>query len=551
MIGILGIVGATAQTSLQQTNQRLEGDAGLCEHCLPSDKRSDSPFRIQDAANAQGIILNPSGERREVEKVSSYYLFDEGAGEKISNGVPFPATIVYGDNGDVYLRYSVTYGPTQSYVKGRMEGSRVKFDFPQVVYRDNDFTWYVSVMKPCADRDLYEIVDEADNHVEYVVDENNSMILDMGYKVDSREVDKLLSLIMVPAGNKIEDGYYWSGGGDFYQEFRTSTIPAHELPDGLTWERWIIHDIAAGNEWIEAAFHNDKFYVRGVFFYNRDAWIEGDIQGDKVIFRPQSLGIEESINQYVWLTMSKNSDNKYFDPYSEYVFNYDRSAKTITPSAEYVRIYFSYFENEAGRQWLNHPSFFFIDPVSANPKPLNPALRQYVAWREVSQYFGFGGYMWEAQPITVEGMPLLPENKFYLNLYLDGEKFYADPETYGCGKPMFDIPYGFVGNNADLSYDENFLILRLLDPFEPHKTVACQTWYVDKNGVKQCSDLVVATPDWGDSGIEAIETNGIEVKTIFYVNLQGQRIANPTEGVYMQVIEFMDGTRTVNKKIFP
>ena len=141
---------------------------------------------------------------------------------------------------------------------------------------------------------------------------------------------------------------------------------------------------------------------------------------------------------------------------------------------------------------------------------------------------------------------MINENKLYYNIYLDGEVFTFDPETYiGLSTAMTDIPYKFEDNiNFDI-YMSNGRHTVYLYTTE-FATVGVQSIYTAGGEVNR-SDIAYVTNPLNPSGVDEVAT-GKQVSDTRYYDLTGRELPSaPATGLYLQRVDYSDGSSTTIK----
>lgn len=457
-------------------------------------------------------------------------------------------TDIYFDGNDVYIQNPISQFPTNTYMKGTLDGDKVICSFPQLIYQELDSEGVLNdyfitrlngeeVPNDWGTTSWVYSIPETDNEIVYTFVDGKLVMDESNYSVILGMVDE-------------ED--YWVGYGDcdvVYEEFNEVPVTA---PEDLETEEWAFS--SEGNaRFVNVGFVDDEVYVQGLSIYIPEAWVKGVVDGDQIIFEGgQYMGYYSSPGgQYLAFLVGgeqfddNGAENYYVLP--ELVFEYDAEAKSmsydqtlfINSNTTYIR----YLE-------MYHYPVIKFQPEDFNPTPSPVTL---------SVYQEYNGEYWAAQFImpntTPEGYILDPEN-LYWRLFLDDEVYEFDEEMYGeIPVNQTEVPYYHYCDSFEI-YGQGALKTFFIYT-EGFDTFSIQSIYKSEtDGVETSYYSVAMTYNIlnGDITYEDI-TTGVDKLTsaekvnVEYYNLNGQKVNSPDKGIYIMRSIYSDGSITSNKVI--
>lgn len=328
---------------------------------------------------------------------------------------------------------------------------------------------------------------------------------------------------------------------EFYIQSYTMTYLSD--PTDLTQTRERIIDVAIDGEDIYLGYLNDN---------NADSFIKGTYKDGKATFPTgQYLGVDPYYNGHIYvLTAEAYVDT---ETYSSTVFNYNLNNEIVFTVDEEARNIVAEWPaamvTNVGPSTLSIISDFVAPALTAFDEYAATPAAPIFTEADVTQNLNAG---WTALHFTIPTVDTdgykLNENKLYYNIILDGEVYTFDPETYiGFTSPMSDIPYKFEDNvNFDIYmsggrhtvylYTTNFEI------------VGVQSFYT-AGGEVNYSDAVYVTVPNNPSALNEVGSKAQVVGTRYY-DLTGRQLpAAPAKGLYLQCIDYSDGTAATVKVV--
>lgn len=440
----------------------------------------------------------------------------------------YVSELTFFNNGDVYLKAPMVSFGGQKYIRGVKENNKLVFALPQNIQtywdmndEENDIYAQINRMENIG-VDGYPWFDLCDgaNEIVYTIADDGTITLESGYAL----------------GLMYTDDEMWNGCADTAQTFVPFNSVAATPPAGLEVNRW---ECAVGdyNYRIAAGTTDSEIWIQGLCPELPDAWIKGEINGDRVVIRGgQYLGITGYYYQYL-IVGHGNADNMTLSP--EIEFSYDAQIGALEPiDADTSMAVSSSLNSFEGRWFWLSPEIYFAPArllVPQDPKIYNFEQNSH----ESVIYF--------RMPYTdVDGQDLDLE-KYFFNMYIDGELYTFNPDEYeGIGdEPMVNVP---VTLDTDLIgyYATAHYVSFLMHDIE---TIGVQAFYV-VDGEESRSNRMVYNVATGEVTIHG----GNDVKEIEaapaaeeWYDLSGRKVENPGAGFYIKRTVGIDGEATVKK----
>lgn len=538
-------------------------------------------------------ITEVEGEVKQYESKKTFYLENmEGLNLISKDGLD---DIVYGKDGKVYfnkLLGGFNYGNV--YIEGELqEDGKIKVTLPQTVYYDSyedevdnmSRTTVVTAELLMFDFKYdeegyitYEIyyADEEDAYATYSIDSSTGAItldLNEGF-VMPEEVSDLDQLPKFAVGalyhsfghdrdDEFDDLYFY-GSADVAQTYLPFNETVTAIPDNLKTETWGIvseSEITYDNRILNVAFDeaNKKVYLSNLSPLLPDAAVVGVINENGTVTFPtkQFLGIDDGY--LMRMVACLYNDFGTFQDYTmleEINFLYDREAKTLTCDNPHILMAVNCYKDDL------YFTTGYMGPVikyqtlsDMDASPLNPIFEEYFEkYDPYTDNLLYCWVMWEL-PIVNTNMYVFDENRMYYNTFVDGELFTCEKDVYVndyLEEDMTDIPFTFhYIEDGWISGSINwFKPGHMLYFFEGTAEFSCQTFYKNEEGKIFRSDIVIYDVETGEvtteeSGIN--EVSSFEVMDLYYTNLQGQIVNNPTHGIFIRTVVMKDGTRKSEK----
>ncbi len=518
---------------------------------VPQNLRFEKATTLQ--SRASDVITDPAGEAKTYLQegygffIYGYYVY-AGATEAA-------ATVVWGDNNDVYIKPAITSWAEMcdGYVKGTVEGNKITVNLPQRIstmtgYNEDEeleeFAVYASLMAYTGEY-YYQPVED-NNVITYTIQDDGSLVMETvgEFPVDDEGAldyaEKMLSVYVDYCGSPL--WYYCSDVNQTLTPFagEPTTLPASVELD----TNWSIVDAQMDGRHISVAFDGNDVYLSNLIDIMPEAVMKGTLDEEGVVtFTEQYMGVSSVANNFLYFYPAVTAymlDEEYGSYYyssefaDELKMEYDAEAKTLRAVDD-------------GSLYLACGSYYslFIYPIiqyqtaeDMNAAPSAPVLLDYF---DGIEDYGYGMMDWTIPAMNVNGY-VLDTDKMYYIIYTDGEPytFYTDTYYY-FPDDMTEIPYNFT-DDWDLYVEGTEHYFYFYD--EGIKTVGCRSFYEGSDGVTYQSDMI--TYNVGTTAIKTIDATKT-VKTQAYYDINGRQVINPTKGFYLQKTVYTDGTTSVAK----
>ena len=356
--------------------------------------------------------------------------------------------VVFGPNNEVYIKNIISQLTTNSWIEGRLDGSKITITFPFKAFDSEGEEYFVEPLTYDAAQQWYVAASEKTITLDYDA-ATGAITTPQSSPLASGDI--IIGLV--------DSGENWVGYADWDIEMTIVTDEPVVAPDNLETSTYALTASGYSGSLCNVGFSGDDVYIQGLHPGLPDAWVKGTIQGDKVTFKTgQYLGADEEAGYHLYL-MSSTVETAWDDYYEEYVetytlsddditFNYDAATKTLTNSSTFLI--------NAGKD----EAYFVSAFTGAEIKPFvevaaTPAAPEWIDLYEggYSYYdYGYGwGYMYFDIPCSdVDGNFILPEKLSYaIWTKVNGEEkqLVLSPDDYvNLDEVMEEIPYDFTEN---------------------------------------------------------------------------------------------------------
>lgn len=480
--------------------------------------------------------------------------------------------VIFADNGDVWFKDPISRIKKDAWIKGHMEGNIITIELP-IIYANEGQN----------DEDAYQITrlvrgavtgEDGSQTVTWVPDKSKSVI-QFEYTEDDRilQVNEGMAVMM----GLVEDDSYMYFGDYGIEYTRVSGSPV-VFPTDVEPELWTFKCFWDGDYAVrvEVAEDGNDFYMRGFWPDWSGSAIKGEIEGDKVIFRPRQymgfMSLDTGFDYYVYLVTGHKEPSivtfNYVTDNNDLVFAYDKEAKTLTPLFDentclmVTKGMTTGSSSDVGNTYVafSDMSMKVLNEIKAIPD---------INVTDCFQYLdtGWGQIEFELPPYDEEQNALLPEKLFY-SIYHDDHVLTIDPEDAfepdqyeGIDKPWTEIPYTFDNDYGIKSRgskkNRSVAFFRLAD-----ERVGVQAMYYDDlSGEKIYSNVTFVDLNsfertvvkWEDmpnnpaNGVESVvEGNVVDVKCY---DISGRRVSDSYKGLMIVEKTLDNGKREVVKRM--
>lgn len=468
-----------------------------------------------------------------------YYQVYEGSYENVIG------EIVIADNDEVYLKNPISTLVFNSYIKGHKEDNKIIFDFPQAIgadeYAGGAYEYLVTLVKYYTYEDEYGEdwscvpcnTDEArELGFEDVV---NQIIIDINEDGSYTYATDMETMVM--PGVMYSDDLSWAQYAEINAVWKEMTMTPNPGFSGETQEVAVKYESAG--HFAQIAIDGEDVYVKGLFMESPDSWIQGKCDGDKISFASgQYLGPNFEYNYYTFFVAGElaTADDDVYGPYKyadEIVFNYDEASLTLTSPEESAVVYSVMQKDINELETLAAPVITKQSPDISQV----PATPFGFSYDQQFDRFGYNALTFNLPMTNAEGDILNTANLYY-GIYLNGDLYEFSTDDYGrLEENMELIPYSFADN-----YD--------FEASGISRTVYFYVDGVDEYGVQifnMVDGEVIAQSEMGiynvgGTGIQMVGDSSNKVTSNEFFNMNGQRISNPSEGIFIKKVKYSDGT---------
>ena len=445
------------------------------------------------------------------------------------------------NDGFIYVQAPIS----QAYIWGlgspwlkceKKEGDVIVMHLPQLYCIDAGDPYYAQRLVPSANGKTF-VVDSTTQDVKFTWKDNKLTQVD----------DCLVGLCDATGG--------WFYMGDFNIKYTINPDKPIVKPEGLTKATCKMEyksdakDLTAEKFVMVNVFNADgKVYVDHMEKGLPDAVMCGTVSADgKSVEVPakQYLGIDLEYNAHVYvLTGNAKIDGAGTEkPF----FNYDKTASiklTRDASGKMAAEYPASLVVNCGRENLYIISDYVAPRfVPQEDKAMTPADPVFTA-DDIRPSTNFDLVKFVLPVKDVDGNDL-NVNELYYNVYYNDAPYVFTPEVFkGLTAPMTDIPYAFSDTEFDIYPSGGKHTIYFYD--KNYTKLGVQSIYRGGGEERRSNVVWVNRPV---TGIDDVNADMREVKSVSYYNVAGQQIAEPTSGVCIKRIQYADGTVKAEKVI--
>lgn len=484
------------------------------------------------------VIFNPTGK----------YMAYTKAITGLDWGEPLDATlatsVVFGENNEVYfsdlINREMNVSP-RTFVKGEIVGDEIHVPVPQTVQLYGDWGMNIGVMIWDEEDEMYYPIP-----IEYITYTYN------------RETGVIASKLPDDGRKYIIAQMYsfnsaWNEMGDFTQVYTPYETQFNEMPENVTTEQYYLNDNYYGYP-VEIGTQDDKMYIKGLSYDDPRLVVYGNVEGNTLSI-PQNQLLGSAYGDFIWTKVileDKVQELVLAPEDATYDMIIDREAKTLKSADpnEFLAMngkYDSVFYLEVFRNIILKVQDSFAGI------PSDPYWLQYEG-DDYRQTYGINALIFTMSNISKEGNVLLIDDLYY-SIYLDGDILEFESTdglnnvTYpGIEGDITQVPYTFT-NGYDIKYER--INSRYIGIYpDGVSTVGVQAIY-KYDGVVTSSDIVTLDVETGEitvGAVKSIEIDLSQVESIEYFDLQGRRVSNPSDGLYVKRYRMASG-ETVSRKV--
>lgn len=441
--------------------------------------------------------------------------------------------LVEGEDGYVYFPNFISQMTTNTYVKGERKDGKIVVELPQMISQDvqdgETVSFYVDRLT-YDENEGYFFASATDEirYVEFSIDEDGQL--------EMLDTDKF-NIVGI-----VDEAGVWCGYGDYDSIFTPFTESVVTPPADLATSVWSIGYDAKGHI-VNIGFDGSDIYVQGIYPSLPDAWIKGTVDGDTIVFPSyQYLGVDPTFANTAFFC-----GGRYEEVYlpslnitvndlvmlPEATFHYDEANQVISTD-ECPLVSGSVDEVRAYAKFPN--ATFAPRRDDQSPVPATPIYGNYM---EYNEEYGYGFIRFDFPATNIDG-DVLDTKNLYFRFLVDGEPYLFEPDLYtALSEAVTEVPYDFSGVGLT-SYGSMHYVYFYFDAYE---ALAIQTVYKaeDKD---YYSDILQI---YGETVSVDPNMTGGDVVEVAYYNLAGQKVSNPSHGVFMRVEYLDNGMKSVKK----
>lgn len=430
---------------------------------------------------------------------------------------------VRGNDGSFYFKDVVMNLATNSYIKGtELENGDIEIQLPQPTYYSNTdegtIMFYTTVLelKQLEEGYITYTPVEENNTCRFVKNEDGD--LELTFDGDGQYI----------LGVATSDGE-WAGYGNQSEVYSLFNYTLATPPASLKTEKWAL--VSDGNgQFVQVGVDENDMWIQGISSIHPEAWIKGEINGDKVVFpSPQYTGTFDNYPYFYFFVAAEAEPNPDSSAHYDFV-SIDDLEFTYDAEKKYMKS-----ENAAvisnALNWVNPleshvaPSITF-QPEEVSLVPADPTILDFGEYMDGTCYLEF------MQPMTnIYGQIINPANMYY-SIYLNEELFVFEAEEYDLEEDMTEIPY---------EYSDYFTIacdgsLHSID-FELMGIEVYGVQSIYRDGEQVYKSNIVSTKSTSVNNISKEKP----INTM-YVDLTGRKISNPDKGIFIRIEKYADGS---------
>lgn len=457
------------------------------------------------------------------------------------NGEPYAdakSEIVYDYNkGTMYIKNPVhnldelcasigITGPSDIWVEGRVVNYQLRIPTGAVIYEDDNLTLSLSAIEEI-DGNLYSGT-EACYHI-------NTSDLSLLYG------QQVAVMIEYKEGG---DGYAYILGLEDNTTYALDGII--KMPEGIQTRDYVMtydDDKGYGQypQWTQrVGIDGNDIYIQGISLYCPQSCIKGTFDGEKAVFSTTTDGKINPVGQYNGYFLNfyaaEKTGDKSYDTIDKLEMEYDKASGTFTvKDAILTGIIGGYVEAYDQAK---------LTPIPDGSAPAVPAAPLSVYYHN---YDDVNCIVMDIPQLVDKDGNLINPDKLKYKIYADGKPYTFTPESYPLVEEATDeLPVAFGNGYNIASSDALFDIYSIkncaiyLPADERYGSIGVQAVYYG-GGERNTSDIVYAEVLAGISNVDA-GNHGEPVKTEYFT-LAGVKVSKPTNGVYIKVETFADGTR--------
>ena len=534
---------------------------------------STAPMKLTAPTGRETIIEDqPKGElklySRDCIGLREFYgtvekVLDEGSIVKV----------VEQEDGTVWLHNVISQFNVPGWIKAEKEDDFLVIRGPQLVYEEWDYDlddgtylkYYVSpveisyYMKDGVEMMHYEPTSDGvfmfkidgDRLVEY-------------YKNDDDRMRG--SLILGLVNYNIIYKWFFTGYGDNYIVMDIPKEQPVELPASAdVHENWAMqyyyYDMATWDylhsaKFVDVAIDGEDYYIKGIYPGIPDAWVKGTLEGNSIIFPNfQMIGPDMEFNSFVYLCGGQLLESDMYEGVMEGVIDTDGFALYLEKDGSLTAETNIIFATSPTTDIDNANFVQYFEGVEIRPQSLDD-FTDPVGPESMSVGGVDGDIAIDfALPTLDENGNILNPDNLYFSVYVNNELFTFTQSEYseelqelGIKGDTDELPYN-IGNVGWAFYQYETWHTVYIYGVDDINEIGIQSIYypegkdVNPDNALRSKVYYVTVED--SNSVEGISDE--EVVRLEFLDLQGRRVTNPGNGVYIRKATYSDGTVKTSK----
>lgn len=492
------------------------------------------------------IVATPAGSLSQMYRTVTGFYADEQGNVHQASADGYYGQVVEGENGEFYMKEAFGFTSFGTWIKGeKTADGNVVFKFPQLVgefidpYTGQTEHYYAQAMTQTGNT--------------FTVADDNEVVFTWKDGVLKKTNPKVLLGATNAAGG-------WAGYGDQEATLSVFTDKSQAPADPAKAAKYIIsykdHEGIKAQGYVYITNENGSFFIENLDKNVKNGWIKGTLNGNKVTFKKQYVGIDTENEAYAYFTPVKiaqgtdeSGNTKYdYEFADELTFAYDEAAGKLTADGDFLI-----------NQGKNFPAPITVyQGASLSPRTddvMTPANPEIISFQRAQQSLDNPGYIAFKLPSkTVDG-DVLDVKKMYFRMYFDNSLYTFEDFWYiGLeGTPyagVTDMPATFT--DEDVLSEPDFLVegdTHIVTVFNnaKFKKIGIQSVY-KSSGETKTSDITYY--DDSEAGIGRINPDDATEKgNVTFYDLGGRRVTVLSPGIYIKSVELTDGSRKTVKTI--
>lgn len=491
------------------------------------------PVQKITATNQEVITTTPEGTLIDPLYCSSKasYLVYSGALAAMANDGYAGAMVRTEDA--VYIRNIISQynSPVTYWVKGDIEADgSVTFKFPQKIYQDasnSSKDRYVAVLTPHYNGESSSLKTEEGNCDLRMTWDGDKLVQVIPEYSDPNEM-KLSGIVGL-----VDEVGDFLAYGEQGLTYKTTELKLLEAPADLQSSRYVYNYVDGnGNAQttvITVGTSGNEVWFQGLNTFIPEAWVKGTLNENIVTVPSTFTGVYQGFLTFI---TGITDDQKELVNTISFTKTDD---KYEANGAIFLNIGDEVVDYNSNRHYKNG----VLTPyVEGNKTPATPVIDTSEEGTEAfDENEGLGALIFTMEAVDTEGNPL-DQSKLYYNVFKNGELYTFSKDMYGLEEDMVDIPYDFQSDLIMSMYGFFFVFFA-----EDMDSIGVRAVYKDGDTTTY-SDI--ATYVFRTSGIVSPEDMPVAVSEE-YINLNGQKVNNPENGIFIKVTRYADGSMKAEK----